>query len=80
MTNETQTKLHAMLEQEFGAIALQSDMDEIEHIVCADDLRLLTIAQAEIRAMYNRVGIRSSNLLVQIDQRLSLFPPSVIEP
>lgn len=55
-------------------------MDEIEHIVCAYDFRLLNIAQAEIRSLYDRVGIRSSNLLVQIDQRLSLFPPTVIVP
>lgn len=80
MFQETKIKLHAMLEQEFGVIALESDMDEIEHIVCADDLRLLNIAQAEIRSLYDRVGIRSSNLLVQIDQRLSLFPPTVIAP
>lgn len=70
MSNETENKLHAMLEQEFGAIALQSDMQGIEYIVCADDIKLLSKARTDIRACYNVLGIVNSPVLTAIDARL----------
>lgn len=70
MSHETQQKLFSFLSQEFGVQALQSDMSEIERIVSNEDIKLLNISQCEIRACYERIGVRNSNVLMSIDARL----------
>ena len=76
MKQETKQKLHSYLEQEFSAIALESNYQDIEHIVCAEDLQLLRKAAKELEwysGLYNPV-------LSEIQARLSLFPPGVDSP
>ena len=75
MTTDANQKLFSYLDQDFNISLLESEMSEIEHIVCADDLRLLTLARIEIEALHNRTGYRTSNILQQIERRLDEFPP-----
>ena len=75
MTTNANQKLFSYLDQDFNISLLESEMSEIEHIVCADDLRLLTLARIEIEALYSQTGYRTSNILQQIEKRLDEFPP-----
>lgn len=78
MDAETQQKLFDYLSKEHGVTVIESDMKEIEYIVCEPDLKLLNRCQAELRACYAKLGYLGSNVLLQIDQRLEEVPKSLI--
>jgi hypothetical protein len=50
----------------------QTEIHEVEHA--------LNLAQCEIRAMYNRLNILSSNVLVEVEQLLNKYQSLVTNP
>ena len=74
MQQHAQTSLFALLSQEFDVQALQTDMQEIERIVCADDVALLRVVRNELASLYQRTRRPNELLLQGIDERLSQFP------
>jgi len=74
MQTHTENKLFALLSQEHNSTALESDMQEIERIVCADDLVLLRKVKNELTFLYARTKNTNDLLLQGLDERLSQFP------
>lgn len=71
MTTETSQELFDLLRQEHNVIALNSQMQEIEQIVCRDDIKLLRQVSEHLATH----GEIPEELHEAIDQRTKLFPP-----
>lgn len=73
MHPKIEEKLTHMCSEELLATPLHLDVEWIERIVCAEDIDLLRLAFAELKAAYGFMHFPVSPLLQTIDKRLAAF-------